>query len=373
MSSCNNLLCEEQLQCSICLEVFTEPVTIACGHNFCKACITGYRDNSDHCQCPLCKEIFTKRPELKTNTTIWEVSDHFKGVKERSISDKSAKQNRDEACDICTLRKMKSAKFCIESLPPFCEFHLEPHHRIPGLKRHTFLDNEVKLDDNMCKKHHVLLDMFCRMDKESVCRLCVSEDHETHIMVPLKVESDDMKVMLEETELRLSKRDAQKDTLNTVQAFSALVASIEGSQSELVWLIKKKQRVHGFTGSSVAAKEGFSSGRFYFEVQVEGKEKWAVGVVKESADRKKWFSVSPEHGYWTIELGGGYKANMSPPVFLYPRKLKKVGVFVDYEDGEVSFYDTQGKCHIYSFTGYTFTEKLYPSLQCGIDDSVPLV
>ena len=168
MSSCSSLLCEEQFQCSICLEVFTEPVSIACGHNFCKACITRHWDNSGHCQCPLCKETFTRRPELKTNTTIREVSDHFKEMRDRSF-DESAVEHRDEVCDICTLRKLKAAKFCLECLTFFCKIHLKPHHRVAGLKRHTLLDPGVKLDNRICKKHDVILDMFCRTDKECVC------------------------------------------------------------------------------------------------------------------------------------------------------------------------------------------------------------
>lgn len=69
-----------------------------------------------------------------------------------------------------------------------------------------------------------------------------------------------------------------------------------------------------------------------------------------------------------MELGDGYKANTTPSVFLYPWKLKKVWVFMDYGERQISFYGTESKSHIYSFTGYTFTEKLYPYFYCGIDD-----
>lgn len=202
MASHSSLLCEEQFQRSICLEVFTEPVSIACGHNFCKACITGYWDNSNYCQCPLCKETFVGRPELKTNTTIREVSDHFKEMQERSV-DESAATCGNEACDICTWSKLKAAKFCLECLTSFCEIHLEPHHRAAGLMRHTLLDPEVKQDDRMCKKHDVLLDTFCKTDKECVCQLCISVDHEAHHTVPLEVECDETTVRLGETELRV--------------------------------------------------------------------------------------------------------------------------------------------------------------------------
>uniref|UniRef100_A0A674AWH4 B30.2/SPRY domain-containing protein n=1 Tax=Salmo trutta TaxID=8032 RepID=A0A674AWH4_SALTR len=100
----------------------------------------------------------------------------------------------------------------------------------------------------------------------------------------------------------------------------------------------------------VLGKEGFSSGRFYYEVTVTGKTGWSLGVARESINRKGNITLSPDSG-------------SCAPIFtpLYLReKPQKVGVFVDYEEGQVSFYDVEARSHIYSFTGYTFTEKRYP-------------
>uniref|UniRef100_A0A3B4FA89 RING-type domain-containing protein n=1 Tax=Pundamilia nyererei TaxID=303518 RepID=A0A3B4FA89_9CICH len=36
----------KQVHCSICLDVFTNPVSIPCGHNFCQSCILGYWKSS---------------------------------------------------------------------------------------------------------------------------------------------------------------------------------------------------------------------------------------------------------------------------------------------------------------------------------------
>lgn len=74
-----------------------------------------------------------------------------------------------------------------------------------------------------------------------------------------------------------------------------------------------------------------------------------------------------------IELGDSCKADTAHAVILYPRKLKKVRVLADHKEGRVSFYDTEGKSHIYSFIGYTFNKKLYPYFYCVIGDSAPLV
>jgi hypothetical protein len=54
-----------------------------------------------------------------------------------------------------------------------------------------------------------------------------------------------------------------------------------------------------------------------------------------------------------------------------------VGVFVDYDEGLVSFYDVEARVHIYSATGCTFSEPLYPFLYPGIHyggtNSAPLI
>ncbi len=130
----------------------------------------------------------------------------------------------------------------------------------------------------------------------------------------------------------------------------------------------------------VLGKEGFSSGRFYFEVQVKGKTEWDLGVVRESINRKVPITARPSDGQWSVILRNGdeYKACAGPSVSLSLRvKPQRVGVFVDYEEGLVSFYDVESSSHIYSFTAQSFTEKLYPlfspSLNDGGKNSSPLI
>ncbi|XP_068445502.1 E3 ubiquitin-protein ligase TRIM21-like [Clinocottus analis] len=117
------------------------------------------------------------------------------------------------------------------------------------------------------------------------------------------------------------------------------------------------------TCSCVLAKQSFSSGRFYFEVQVKRKTDWDLGVTRELSKRKGNITLSPQKGYWTVCLRNGnqYKANEDPEVVLSLQSgPQKVGVFVDYEEGLVSFYDVEAAALIYSFTGCSFKEKLFP-------------
>ncbi|KAM9375505.1 E3 ubiquitin-protein ligase TRIM21-like [Pholidichthys leucotaenia] len=131
---------------------------------------------------------------------------------------------------------------------------------------------------------------------------------------------------------------------------------------------------------NVLAKEGFSSGKFYYEVQVKDKTEWDLGVSKESINRKGDIRLSPRNGYWTIWLrrGKDLKANAEHAVTLNVREMpQKIGVFVDYEAGEVFFYNVDTRSRIFSFTGCNFTEKLFPFFSpCASDggrNSAPLI
>ncbi|KAF5890727.1 E3 ubiquitin-protein ligase TRIM39-like isoform X1, partial [Clarias magur] len=121
----------------------------------------------------------------------------------------------------------------------------------------------------------------------------------------------------------------------------------------------------------VLGKEGFSSGRFYYEVLVRGKTEWYLGVARESINRKGDITLSPGDGFWCLRLlnENEYSPCESPRASLsLKRAPQKVGVFVDYEEGLISFYDVDAKSHIYSFTGQTFAEELYPLFSPSLND-----
>ncbi|XP_074534294.1 E3 ubiquitin-protein ligase TRIM21-like [Halichoeres trimaculatus] len=539
MSAASCLLTEDQFLCSICLDVFTDPVTIPCGHNFCKSCITEHLETSTMSQCPNCKEVFNRRPGLKVNTFISEMAAQFRQSAQQEASSSSSEQQVSKPgevpCDVCTGTKLKALKSCLVCLASYCHTHLEPHLTTSGLKRHQLIDPVKNLESRICEKHDKLLELFCKNDQMCVCMLCSVTDHRTHDVVPLKEEYEGKKAELGKTEadiqqmiqkrrlkieeikqsVELSDKNADREMAEGVQVFSALKERVERSQAQLIHTLKEKQRetqkqAEGFikelqqeiselekrsseveqlsrsedhlhllqnftslntapptkdwTGvrvhppsyegtvvravkqleetlreqmkklfeadlkrvqqyevdvtldpvtanpyltlsddgkqvydsdvkknlpdnperfsvySDVLAKQSFSSGRFYYKVQVKGKTDWDLGVAKESINRKGKITLSPQNGLWTIVLRNknDYQACASPTVILCLQSgLEKVGVFVDYEEGLVSFNDVDDAALIYSFTGCSFTEKLYPyfspSPNDGGKNSAPLI
>ncbi|XP_033985548.1 E3 ubiquitin-protein ligase TRIM39-like isoform X2 [Trematomus bernacchii] len=527
MAAANYVPSEDRFLCSICLDVFTDPVTTSCGHNFCKDCITEHWDISDRCQCPMCKEAFNTRPDLRVNTFISEMVAQFRqSAQQKASSSSSSSSSKQQVfkpgevpCDVCTETKLKALKSCLVCLTSYCETHLEPHLTASSLKRHQLIDPVENLEDRMCPKHDKPLELFCKTDQTCVCMLCHVSDHKMHDVVPLKEGYEGEKAELE-TEIQqmiqkrqlkveeikhsvdLSKEEADREVAEGVQVFTALKESVERGQANLINTIKEKQKTtenqaedlikeleqeiselkkrsseveqvtdsedhldllqrfmslkvapptkdwtevsihsshegtvvravlqleetfskemkkliegelkrvqkyavdvtpdpdtahpnlilsgggkqvsHGDVKKNlpdnperfsnhlcVLGKQSFSSGRFYFEVQVKGKTIWTLGVVRESINRKRVISMGPQWGNWTIWLRNGneYKALDSPIVLLSLKSQpQKVGVFVDYEEGLVSFYDVDAAALIYSFTGCSFTEKLYPLFNPG--------
>ncbi|XP_069840716.1 nuclear factor 7, brain-like isoform X3 [Dendropsophus ebraccatus] len=121
----------------------------------------------------------------------------------------------------------------------------------------------------------------------------------------------------------------------------------------------------------VLGSEGFDSGRHYWEVEVGDKTAWDVGMASESSNRKGKIKLNPKNGYWAIWLrnGNAYKALESPSKTLVLKsKPKKIGVYIDYEGGQISFYNADDMTAIYTFRA-TFTEKLYPYLSPFLHDS----
>ncbi|XP_048472467.1 zinc-binding protein A33-like [Rhincodon typus] len=93
----------------------------------------------------------------------------------------------------------------------------------------------------------------------------------------------------------------------------------------------------------VLASEGFESGKHYWEVDVGRQPDWDVGVAAESIDREGWVILTPENGFWTF----GHV------------ERSRIGVYLDHEEGQVSFYDAEDMAHLHTFVD-TFSEKLFP-------------
>uniref|UniRef100_A0A8D0HCP0 Uncharacterized protein n=1 Tax=Sphenodon punctatus TaxID=8508 RepID=A0A8D0HCP0_SPHPU len=129
---------QEEATCPICLDYFADPVTLDCGHNFCRACITqNWGESVANVSCPQCREI-CPRGSLKPNRQLSSMVD---GIKRLSLAPRAE---------------------------PGCEEHQEP------------------------------LKLFCQDDCVPICVVCsMAKEHRAHTVLPIKEAVQDYKEKLQ--------------------------------------------------------------------------------------------------------------------------------------------------------------------------------
>ncbi|XP_032435552.1 nuclear factor 7, brain-like isoform X1 [Xiphophorus hellerii] len=114
---------------------------------------------------------------------------------------------------------------------------------------------------------------------------------------------------------------------------------------------------------NVFGSEGFKSGKHSWDVEVTDYPHWTVGLVKESVDRKGEFKDAVTYGIWCLSYFEGKYSN-GGKILRVNKSLQRIRIHLDYDRGDVSFYDSEDSTLIYTHR-VTFTEKLFPYFNVG--------
>ncbi|TRY55169.1 hypothetical protein DNTS_032659 [Danionella cerebrum] len=248
---------QDEFLCAVCLDLLKDPVTVPCGHSFCRICISGFWDQEDQkrvSSCPQCRETFSSRPSLGKNIIIAEMMEKLKKSRAQAAgAAQSPAGPGDVECDLCPGAKIKAVKSCLVCLNSYCQTHFERHQEFNPGKRHTVIEATGRLQEMICPRHEKLLEIFCRTDQCCVCYLCVVEEHKTHDTVSVGAERAEKQEQLEETQrsvrqriqerqkeleelkegIEAHKRSADTAVEETLSICSQLIRSIEERCSEL--------------------------------------------------------------------------------------------------------------------------------------------
>lgn len=193
------------LNCSICLECFRYPVTIPCGHTFCKNCITKHWDTKSQAdigpQCPICNEQFTTRPVLRRNVSL-------------SVLAETA-NSAGPSCREALVRGGEGTRAML-----------------------------------LCERHKKPLVYYCRQDKMSVCCECGISECANHERVMLEAERETQELLLDRKNMEVGKlieemeksiNDLAENIDQTKVTLDQTSAWVDAKFSNLMKILAEKQ------------------------------------------------------------------------------------------------------------------------------------
>ncbi|XP_056594075.1 tripartite motif-containing protein 16-like isoform X1 [Triplophysa dalaica] len=267
MAEASISVAQDQFNCSICLDLLKNPVTIPCGHSYCMDCITNCWNQEDQKRiysCPQCRQTFTTRPVLNKNVVFAEVVEKLKNTRLQSshVSAHCYAESGDVECDVCTERKLKAVKSCLVCLNSYCQNHLDQHENFFKSKKHKVIDATGRLQEMICRKHDKQLEIYCRTDEQCICYLCTMDEHKNHDTVTAVAEKTRKQTLLIKTQIKFQeriqerekdlqelrqavdshKRSAQTAVEDSERIFTQLIRSIERRRSEVTQLIRDQEK-----------------------------------------------------------------------------------------------------------------------------------
>ncbi|XP_072001323.1 E3 ubiquitin-protein ligase TRIM11-like [Engystomops pustulosus] len=233
----------EELDCSICLTTYTDPVMLRCGHNFCRVCIDRVLDTQDGSggySCPECREEFQERPALMRNLAL-------RKIMENLLTTQPTPRETGIFCSYCVDSPVPAVMSCLHCEASLCDKHLNVHSKSP---EHVLSDPSTSLENRKCSVHKEVLKYYCTKENICICVSCsLAGEHRGHQVEMLEEASKKKKKKLrnvlqklimrrEETEERVqsleeSRRKAQEKASGEAERVTALFIDIRRRLDDL--------------------------------------------------------------------------------------------------------------------------------------------
>ncbi|XP_073462939.1 E3 ubiquitin/ISG15 ligase TRIM25-like [Aquarana catesbeiana] len=233
----------DDLSCSICLNIYTDPVTLRCGHNFCRECIDRVLDTqkaSGLYTCPECREEFQERPVLYNARVLRNIAEKF-------LISQPVLEDTGIYCTYCLDSPVPAIKSCLHCESSLCGRHLRIHAKSP---EHVLSDPTNSPGNRKCSIHKKIVEYYCTKERVCICVYCIAEgEHKGHQVEKLdEASKKKMKKLRKNLEMITSskaraekqvqslqkrKTDVQKKAAGVIERVTVLFRDIRRELEEL--------------------------------------------------------------------------------------------------------------------------------------------
>ncbi|KAG9329618.1 hypothetical protein JZ751_003460, partial [Albula glossodonta] len=267
---------EGELTCPVCLELFSDPHLLACGHNLCLACVRGLRRRAERgrFRCPECRESVRCSGPLQKNYRLANIAEDYRrrGRPPRP----SAAPPTPPHCDYCSPGDAAPAvKTCLQCEVSMCAEHLRPHLERPAFREHPLTEPLGDVRHRKCPAHDELYRYYCLDERLCVCNACTIEGrHAGHSIKTLKNTMRDLKesleVQLQKVNRKLSRTDrflqqradAERDSQRFVEEAELQLGvagqRLQGLLGGFLSALRDSVRDHGGAGPEVELQQNLS-------------------------------------------------------------------------------------------------------------------
>uniref|UniRef100_A0A8C5PXS6 Uncharacterized protein n=1 Tax=Leptobrachium leishanense TaxID=445787 RepID=A0A8C5PXS6_9ANUR len=223
----------DELTCSICLNIYTDPVTLPCGHSFCRTCIGDVLDTQEGSgayKCPECRAESQERPALVNARKLRNIADNIR----------STHPEQEEAGIPCTYcdSPVPAAKTCLMCEASLCEKHLKKHSKSA---EHVLTEPTTSLENRKCSVHKKVLEYYCCEDAACICVSCsLAGEHRGHQVETLNEASEKKKEKLRNIlpNLTSQREEAEKRVQNLEELRRQVQGKAAGVTERVTALIR---------------------------------------------------------------------------------------------------------------------------------------
>ncbi|KAG5283807.1 hypothetical protein AALO_G00046370 [Alosa alosa] len=350
---------EEDFSCAVCRDIYKDPVILTCSHSVCKVCLQRFWETKLSRECPVCRSVTSTEHVCPPNLALRNLCEIFLQRSQTAAADSDV---------LCHRHNEKRKLFCLEDKQPVCLVCRDSKKH----RGHTFSPIDEAAQERKEELGIKLQLLQKKLEDFNLATLTCDKTLEyikvqtQHTEMQIKEEFEKLHQFLRDEEAAriaaLREEEEQKSQMvkekmekisREISFLSDTITTIEEEMgADDITLLQSYNRTVARTQSTLQYPEGVS-GALINVAKHLGNLKFRVWEkMQEIVQLKSWFE----------EFLATRPSRPSP--ITVSRKPQRIRVQLDWDKGEMSFYDSDDNTHLHTIT-HTFTERVFPFFWCS--------